>query len=125
MHGGKLAKGSLLAFLNPFSAAWKNAKRAKAAGTVRDSNLNGDGLTLGGACGQGACGEGLHCSSAGKVFASLPQHACAHAPLCMPAGLLIIKRGGEVAYAYPEKTFGDHAPHEEVLAAARAVGGGQ
>ncbi|PRW57143.1 hypothetical protein C2E21_3832 [Chlorella sorokiniana] len=38
-------------------------------------------------------------------------------------GLLIIKKGGDIAYSYAEKTFGDHAPMEEVLAAAKAAGG--
>ena len=41
-------KGSLLALLNPWGDAYKNAKRAKASNLVKDSNLNGDGLTLGG-----------------------------------------------------------------------------
>lgn len=45
---------------------------------------------------------------------------------CRPtAGLLIIKQGGDIAYSYAEKTFGDHAPMEEVLAAAKKAGGKQ
>lgn len=39
------------------------------------------------------------------------------------AGLLVIKKGGEISYSYPEKTFGDHAPMEAVLAAAQKAGG--
>lgn len=49
VHGGSVKKGSLLALLNPFGDAWGNMKRAKKAGIVKDSNINGDGLTLGGA----------------------------------------------------------------------------
>lgn len=58
--------------------AWKNMKRAKASGAVKDSNLTGDGMTLG--------------------------------------GLLVLDTKGAVRYAYPEKTFGDHAPVAEVRA---------
>lgn len=47
-----------------------------------------------------------------------PCHRCT-------TGLLVIKKGGDIAYSYAEKTFGDHAPMEEVLAAARAAGGKQ
>ncbi|PSC72197.1 hypothetical protein C2E20_4380 [Micractinium conductrix] len=86
VHGGKVAKGSLVDLVNPFGRAWKNMKRAKSAGTVKDSNLNGDGLTLG--------------------------------------GLLIFKKGGAVAYSHAEKTFGDHAPLEEVVKAAEAAARG-
>lgn len=50
VHGGSIRKGSLAALLNPFGEAWKNAKRAKASGLVKDSNMNGDGLTMGGEC---------------------------------------------------------------------------
>lgn len=39
VHGGKVKRGNVLEFLNPFSQAWKNAKRAKAAGIVKESNL--------------------------------------------------------------------------------------
>lgn len=85
VHGGKVKKGSLLALLNPLGEAWKNMKRAKGSGLVEESNMNGDGLTLG--------------------------------------GLMIFKKGGDVAYSYPEKTFGDHAPFEKVLEEARKVGG--
>jgi hypothetical protein len=49
VHGGNIRKGSLLALLNPWGDAAKNVKRAKESGTVKDSNLKGDGLTLGGA----------------------------------------------------------------------------
>ena len=86
VHGGTLRKGSLLALLNPFGEAWRNGKRAQASGLVKESNLNGDGLTLG--------------------------------------GLLVVARGGDVVYSHGEKTFGDHAPEDEVLAAARKAGGG-
>ena len=48
VHGGAVKKGSLLELANPFGRAWKNMKRAKQAGTVKDSNLVGDGLTMGG-----------------------------------------------------------------------------
>lgn len=48
VHGGTVKKGSLLDLLNPFGRAYKNMKRAKASGTVKDSNLTGDGMTLGG-----------------------------------------------------------------------------
>ena len=38
-------------------------------------------------------------------------------------GLLVVRKGGDVEYAFQETTFGDHAPQEDVLAAAkRAVG---
>ena len=34
-------------------------------------------------------------------------------------GLLVVRpRSGAVEYAFQEETFGDHAPHEDVLAAA-------
>lgn len=36
---------------------------------------------------------------------------------------MIFKQGGQVAYGYPEKTFGDHAPFEKVLEEARKVSG--
>jgi len=36
-------------------------------------------------------------------------------------GLLVVRKGGEVEYAFQEKTFGDYAPPEEVLEAARAA----
>eukprot|EP00889_Picochlorum_renovo_P003362 jgi/Picre1/30392/NNA_005756.t1 len=48
VHGGQVKKGSLASFLNPFSRAWKNYRAVKARGAVCDSNLEGDGLTLGG-----------------------------------------------------------------------------
>lgn len=48
VHGGQVKKGSLLALLNPFGRAFSNMKRSKKAGQVKDSNLVGDGLTLGG-----------------------------------------------------------------------------
>lgn len=48
VHGGTVKKGSLLELANPFGRAWKNMKRAKQAGNVKDSNLVGDGLTMGG-----------------------------------------------------------------------------
>lgn len=41
-----MAKGSLLDLLKP--SVWRNGKRAKASGLVKDSNMTGDGLTLGG-----------------------------------------------------------------------------
>lgn len=48
VHGGKVKRGNLLDFLNPFGRAIKNTRRAKASGKVTDHNLTGDGLTLGG-----------------------------------------------------------------------------
>ncbi|KAK9906498.1 hypothetical protein WJX75_002938 [Coccomyxa subellipsoidea] len=45
---GKLRKGSLLWFLNPFSVIWKHAKEAKEVHKIQESNLKGDGLTMGG-----------------------------------------------------------------------------
>lgn len=55
VHGGKVKKGSLLALLNPLGEAWKNMKRAKGSGLVEESNMNGDGLTLGGGRRGGGC----------------------------------------------------------------------
>ena len=46
LHGGELRRGTLLVFANPFSAAWRNTRRASK--TVKESNLVGDGLTMGG-----------------------------------------------------------------------------
>lgn len=46
LHGGEVRKGSLAAFLNPFSQAWKNVRAAKKE--VKDSNMVGDGVTMGG-----------------------------------------------------------------------------
>jgi hypothetical protein len=43
---GKLVKGNMAAFLNPFSQAWTNVRRASKH--VKDHNLKGDGLTMGG-----------------------------------------------------------------------------
>jgi hypothetical protein len=80
VHGGRLRRGNVLDLLNPFSAAWRAIRRAKEAGRVTDSNLVGDGLTLG--------------------------------------GVLVIAKGGAVVAAFPETTFGDHAPLEELVAAA-------
>lgn len=37
--------------------------------------------------------------------------------------MMVFKQGGEVAYAHPESTFGDHPPVEEVVAAARKAAG--
>ena len=81
VHGGKVRRGNVLDLLNPFSRAWKNMRRAKEGGKVKDSNLIGDGLTLG--------------------------------------GVLVFAKGGEVVYSFPEATFGDHAPFEELVAAAK------
>ena len=36
-------------------------------------------------------------------------------------GLYVVKKGGDVQFAFQEKTFGDHAPPEEVIAAAKAA----
>eukprot|EP00884_Botryococcus_braunii_P005731 jgi/Botrbrau1/15159/Bobra.0149s0026.2 len=83
LGGGKVRKGNLLAFLNPASRVWKNVKEAKEVG-VPESNLTGDGVTMG--------------------------------------GLMVVRQGsGGVEYAFIEETFGDHADHDEVLAAAKAA----
>lgn len=71
-----------------------------------------------GGCWQAAKGLAQPCP-AGPGATPSPTH-------CPPtAGLLIIKQGGDIAYSYAEKTFGDHAPMEEVLAAAKKAGGKQ
>jgi hypothetical protein len=85
VHGGQVKRGNVLDLINPWGRAWANMQRARASGTVKDSNLTGDGLTLG--------------------------------------GLLLIGQDGQVAYSFAEKTFGDHAPFEEVLAACKKVVG--
>ena len=38
-------------------------------------------------------------------------------------GLLVVRKGGKVEYAFQEETFGDHAPPEDVLDAARKAAG--
>ena len=81
VHGGKVRRGNVIDLLNPFSRAWKNMKRAKDSKTVSDSNLVGDGLTMG--------------------------------------GVMVFKRGGEVAYQFAEATFGDHAPWDELVVGAK------
>lgn len=81
VHGGSLKKGSMLAMLSP--GFWRNVSRAKGSKLVKDSNVNGDGMTLG--------------------------------------GLILIKKGGDVCYSYGEKSFGDHAPQADVVAAAKAA----
>ena len=43
---GTLVKGNKLDLLNPLSQAWKNVRAAKK--NVKDHNLKGDGLTMGG-----------------------------------------------------------------------------
>jgi hypothetical protein len=43
---GTVRRASMLSLINPFSRMWSHAKEAKK--TVTDSNLKGDGLTLGG-----------------------------------------------------------------------------
>lgn len=80
LSNGQIHKLSLVDLVNPFSAAWKNVRRAKK--TVTDHNMKGEGL--------------------------------------IPGGLMVIKAGsGGVVYSHQEKTFGDHAPINEVLAAAK------
>lgn len=170
----QIRKGSLAALLNPFGAAWANMRRAKASGLVKESNLNGDGLTLGGGWGaalKGHCVQLKHTATAAGcttpytsyVYLCRPANGARPClsrpppliPLC--AGLLIIKKDGSVAYSHAgeeeeeekdqavllrqllpsvclpdfhnpcslpslaEKTFGDHASVEEVLAAAEAA----
>ena len=46
---------------------------------------------------------------------------CSHC-VCFLAGRLVFKKGGDVVYSYGEKDFGDHAPMDEVLAAAQKAG---
>lgn len=36
-------------------------------------------------------------------------------------GVMVFRQGGELAYCFPEETFGDHAPFEELLAGAKAA----
>lgn len=48
IHGGVLRKGSLASFLNPFSKAWRHIREANKRGNVKEHNMEGDGLTLGG-----------------------------------------------------------------------------
>ena len=43
---GKVVKGSPAALLNPFSQAWKNVRAAKE--NIKEHNLKGDGLKMGG-----------------------------------------------------------------------------
>ena len=45
---GKLRRGSLLWFLNPWSVIWQHAKWARDECGIKESNLKGDGLTMGG-----------------------------------------------------------------------------
>jgi hypothetical protein len=37
-----------MSFLNPFSSAWQNVRRAKSSNLVKEHNLEGDGMVLGG-----------------------------------------------------------------------------
>lgn len=83
VHGGKVRRGNILDLLNPFSRAWRNMRRAKEGGAVKEHNLVGDGLTMG--------------------------------------GVMVIKKGGAVAYSFAEATFGDHAPFEELVEGAKAA----
>lgn len=74
VHGGKVKKGSLLALLNPLGEAWKNMRRAKGSGLVEESNMNGDGLTLGGGWDRAHGGvQGWGMSAAGREHAGAPQ----------------------------------------------------
>lgn len=105
-------------------------KRAKSAGTVKDSNLNGDGLTLGGE----RAGQDVRPALPRTLPCAPPPLCCSAAcslrPYLLPpsrlllAGLLIFKKGGAVAFSHAEKTFGDHAPLEEVVKAAEAAARG-
>jgi peroxiredoxin len=80
LSNGEIRKLAMTDLLNPFSAAWKNVRRAKKV--VTDHNLKGEGL--------------------------------------IPGGLMVLRSGtGGVVYAHQEATFGDHAPMNEVLAAAK------
>lgn len=45
---GNLRRGSLLSFMNPFSRAWANVRRANGSNLVKEHNLNGEGMILGG-----------------------------------------------------------------------------
>ena len=46
LGGGKVRKGSLMGFLNPFSGIYKRAKKIQ--GDVKESNLKGEGTIMGG-----------------------------------------------------------------------------
>lgn len=46
LGGGKVRKGSLMSFLNPWSAIYKRYKEVK--DDVKDSNLKGEGTIFGG-----------------------------------------------------------------------------
>lgn len=85
VHGGKVRRGNVVDLINPFSRAWKNMRRAKEGGNVKESNLVGDGLTLG--------------------------------------GVMVFAQGGKLVYSFPETTFGDHAPFDELLAGATRAAG--
>ena len=52
-----------------------------------------------------------------------PPHRTLPPCLSPSAGLMVFKKGGEVVYSYGEKTFGDHAPMDKVVEAARQAAG--
>jgi hypothetical protein len=133
VHGGSLRKGSLLALLNPFGEALKNGRRAKASGLVKESNLNGDGLTMGGEPASQQAGGEPHRSSEVQQRSFMESWGwswflCSHrsipntAPFSSFAGLMVFKKGGEVVYSYGEKNFGDHAPMDKVVEASQQAG---
>lgn len=70
---GKVVRGSLLTFLNPFSEVWKHGKRAKE--TVEKSNLKGDGLTMGGLFVIKAGDAGIGYMHVEEVFGRHAPHA--------------------------------------------------
>lgn len=72
VHGGKIKKGNMLDMLNPFSRAWKNIRKVKAAGAVTESNLAGDGMTMGGVMIIDKNGE-VTCTYPEKTFGDAPE----------------------------------------------------
>lgn len=78
-----MQKGSLTALLNPFGQAWKNMRRAKASGLVKESNMSGDGLTLGGTSGKGCWEEVRLCSGTAVGCVCCRQWGCHALPLLL------------------------------------------
>ena len=102
----------MLDLANPFSAAWKNARRAKKA--VTDYNWKVSSLWpmslvfslyICMNCGDVASAQSGLCSLTSRV----------QGEGLIPGGILVVRSGtGGVVYAHQEQTFGDHAPIAEV-----------